>query len=251
MAVNFSLNLTCCRRIFWLSRYAEESYSHRPDHRPDSAGDMTQSHTPPHIPSPIPPQILRRLILDQAIADIECSEAERSQIQQQFCSELDQLQIEGVDAAELADWLAREVRTRKFQRQQWGKTLTSYFLERKDQLDQVVCSLIYLQDIAFAQELYFRIVEGEQSFTELAKLYSQQVHPSEPVTLGELPPKLARMFYGGRVGQVWAPALITPWIVIARLDAKLPVQLSATMQQLLYNERLEQWLSHQIKQQFG
>lgn len=207
--------------------------------------------TQPHSPSPLPSQILRRLILDQAIAGIECSEAERAELKQQFGAELVRQQQEGADPTELENWLTREVRTRKFQRRQWKKTLTSYFLQRKDQLDQVVCSLIYLQDLAFAQELYFRIIEGEQSFSELAKLYSQQVHPPEPVALSDLPPKLARMFYGGRPGQVWGPTLINPWIVIARLEAKLPVQLDETMQQVLYNERLEQWLSSQMQRQFG
>ena len=203
--------------------------------------------------SPIPPQILRRLILDQAIADIECSPDEREQIQRQFDPKLAQQQFwqEGVGARELTDWLEREVRTRKFQHQRWGKTLTSYFLQRKDQLDRVICSLIYLQDLAIAQELYFRIIEGEQSFTELAKLYSQQHHSPDPIALGDLPPKLARMFFGGRNGQIWAPTVIDQWIVIARLDAKLPVQLDETMQRMLYNERLEQWLNSQMKQRFG
>jgi len=203
--------------------------------------------------SPIPPQILRRLILDQAIADIECSPDEREQIQQQFDPKLAQQQFrqEDVGVRELNDWLEREVRTRKFQQRQWGKTLTSYFLQRKDQLDQVICSLIYLQDLAVAQELYFRIIEGEQSFAELARLYSQQTHPPEPVALGDLSPQLARMFYGGHNGQIWPPIVINQWIVIARLDAKLPVQLDETMQRMLYNERLEQWLNSQIKQRFG
>ena len=199
--------------------------------------------------SQIPPQTLRRLILDQAIAGIECGDDERAI--QQLEPELERLRQEGFDATELADWLEREVRTRIFQRRQWGKSLTSYFLQRKDQLDQVVCSLIYLQDMAFAQELYFRVVEGEQSFTDLAKLYSLQAHPPEPIALGDLPPKLARMFYGGRVGQIWPPTLINQWIVIARLEALLPVQLNEPMQQMLYNERLDQWLNNQLKQRFG
>ncbi len=209
---------------------------------------MTQSQVPPQIP----PQILHRLILAQAIAEIECTAQEREQLQQQVAPEQSQqLRQEGVGAAELADWLEREVRTRKFQRRQWGKTLTSYFLQRKDQLDRVVCSLIYLRELAVAQELYFRIVEGEQSFAELATLYSQQAHPAEPVALGDLPPQLARMFYGGRPGQIWAPTVINQWIVIARLEAHLPVRLDEAMQQQLYNERLEQWLNRQLKQRFG
>jgi hypothetical protein len=229
--------------------------------------------------SEIPSQVLRSLILDQAIAAISYSAAEHQQFVQQIrgrsSSRSDlanqqaesRLQQEGVTDAQVDEWIDRELRIRKFQRQQWGKQLNSYFFQRKYQLDQVVCSLIYLQELDLAQELYFRILEAEQSFTELACRYSltnQKVSPEPkinleiapdgkvgPIALGALPPKLARMFYGARVGQLWPPIELGAWVVIARLDASMPVQLDESLHQTLLNELLEQWLKTQLKQRFS
>lgn len=65
------------------------------------------------------------------------------------------------------------MRIEKFKQATWGSKLESYFYERKQQLDQVVYSLIRTHDAAAAQELYFRLLENEQPFAEIAVLYSQ------------------------------------------------------------------------------
>lgn len=204
------------------------------------------------------PQVLHGLILDQAIAAIEYTQAEREQFYQQLHHELTYrawFEQEGMTSKDVEDWLDRELKIRKFQRQQWGKMLYSYFLQRKHQLDQVLCSLIYLQDNNIAQELYFRIAEGEQSFAEVARLYSQGETAEAggrvgPIELSKLHPQLARMFYGARPGQLWAPTAIGTQLVIARLEASLPVQLDEAMRQTLFNELLEHWLQDQLKQRF-
>lgn len=208
--------------------------------------------------SPTLPQVLQNLILDQVIATIECTEAERQQFSQQLRSEKTYqiwLQQQGVTSAEFEAWLDRELTIRKFQRQQWGRKLLSYFLQRKYQLDRVVCSLIYLSDRAIAQELYFRIAEAEQSFAEVARAYSQGAEAEAggkvgPIELGQLHADLARMFYGSRPGMLWQPVAIDQWIVIARLEEWLPVQLDEFMCQSLLNELLEVWLQDQLKQRF-
>ncbi len=204
------------------------------------------------------PEVLHHLILDQALATVDYSKAERDR----FCHQLYQekpyqtwLQQQGVTPEQFEIWLDRELRIRKFQRLRWSKTVNSYFLQRKYQLDQVICSLIYLREQDIAQELYFRIVEGEQSFTEVANLYSEAAQaPTDgivgPIELGQLPERLARMFYGGRPGQLWPPTRIGEWMIIARLEAILPVRLDETMRQNLFNELLENWIAIQIKQRF-
>lgn len=204
------------------------------------------------------PQVLQNLILDEVIATIECTEAERQQFCQQLRSEKTYqiwLQQQGVTAEEFATWLDRELAIRKFQQQQWGRKLLSYFLQRKHQLDRVVCSLIYLQDESIAQELYFRIAEGEQTFAEIARAYSQGAAAEAggrvgPIELGELHPELARLFYGSRPGSLWQPIAVDQWIVIARLEEWLPVQLNEAMCQFLLNELLDLWLQDQLKQRF-
>lgn len=200
----------------------------------------------------------QNLILDQAIAGIEPSEAERQHWVQQFSSDpayQTWLQQQHVTPEELQTWLDRELRIRKFQQQQWGKQVASYFLQHKSQRDQVVCSLIYLKDRDLAQELYFRIAEGEQAFEDVAITYSQgpcaeQGGLTGPLELGQLPATLARMLHGGRPHQLWKPTPIDQWIVIARLETWLPVQFDESMRQMLLNEQLEAWLNEQIKHRF-
>lgn len=199
-----------------------------------------------------------QLILDQAIATIDCSDAEREQFRRRFYPEQTYhlwLQQQGVTADQFETWLDRELSIRKFQMQRWGKRVSSYFLQRKHQLDQVICSLIYVSDDEMAQELYFRIVEGEQSFGDVARLYSQGPEAETggrigPIELGQLHPKIAQRFYGGRPGQLWDPFRADEWVVIAQLEARLPVQFDDFMRQSLLNELLESWLQEQAKQQF-
>jgi parvulin-like peptidyl-prolyl isomerase len=204
------------------------------------------------------PQFLRNLILDRAIATVGYSQEERDRFYQKLCGDKTYqawLQQQGVTPEQLESWISRELSIRKFQQQQWGRKLSSYFLQRKHQLDQVVCSLIYLKDKDMAQELYFRIAEGEQSFSELACTYSQGQAAIEggkvgPIELGQLHPELARMFYGSRPGRLWQPLAIAEWVVIARLEEVLPVQLDDLMRQRLLNELLEDWLQTQMQDNF-
>lgn len=51
----------------------------------------------------------------------------------------------------------------------WRTQLESYFWQRKADLDLVIYSTIKLADQDLAQELFFRISEGEQTFIEAAK----------------------------------------------------------------------------------
>lgn len=206
----------------------------------------------------MPPQVLHRLILDQALATVEYSPEEY----EAFCQQMHQegayqtwLQQQGVTPEQFDAWAHRELKIRKFQQQRWGKKLNSYFLQRKYQLDQVVCSLIYLHNKEIAQELYFRIIEGEQSFAEVARAYSEAPEAEVggtvgPIELGKLPPTLARLFHGGRLGQLWEPVAVEKWIVIARLEQVLPVQLDESMRQVLLNELLDDWLKNQLRQRF-
>lgn len=202
-------------------------------------------------------QFFRRLILDQAIATVSYTAAEREQLRYQLQGGNYQtwLKQQGVTNRQFENWLDREIAIRKFQQQQWGRKLNSYFLQRKHQLDQVICSLIYLRDRGIAQELYFRIAEGEELFADIARSYSFSPEAKVggrmgPVQLGDLHPHLARMFYGGYPGQLWEPTVIDEWIVIARLEQSLPVQLDESMQQFLLNELLENWLQEQLQQRF-
>ena len=74
----------------------------------------------------------------------------------------------------------RGLKIEKFKQVHWGQKLESYFLERKSQLDKVIYSLIRTEDHEVAQEFYFRLQEGEQTFADWLQEQLTQlgsVHP--------------------------------------------------------------------------
>lgn len=188
--------------------------------------------------------------LDRVIAAVDYTAEEWETFLQQFLNAENYqawLQQQGVTPEEFEIWVKRELAIRKFQNQQWGRKVASYFLDRKHELDRVIASIIYLTDPGLAHELYFRIAEGEASFADMARTYSRGSEASHggkigPIELGHLHPRLARLFYGAHPGQLWAPLKLDEWIVIARLEESLPVQFDDYMRQSLLNELLDRWL---------
>ncbi len=140
------------------------------------------------------PKILRELTIDRAIAQIECSAAERRCAIEQFydrdgltsAPQLEKwLALYGIERSELAEIAVRNFKIAKFKQATWGGKVASYFLNRKAQLDRVVYSLIRTSELGIAQEIYFRAIAGEQSFAELTIRYSQG---AEAITGGPIGP---------------------------------------------------------------
>jgi parvulin-like peptidyl-prolyl isomerase len=209
------------------------------------------------------PQLLREIIIDQAIASISCTPEEKAKATQLFfeqnqitdeATKLAWASQRGMTTAQLEAIATRGLLVEKFKHTTWGHKLESYFLSRKGQLDRVIYSLIRTQDPGVAQELYFRIQEGEQSFADLAREYSQGPEAQTggligPVELSTPNPVLAQLLRLSQPGQISPPTRLGEWIVIVRLDKFIPAQLDAPMRQRLLNECFNTWLSEQLKQQ--
>lgn len=211
------------------------------------------------------PSLLRELIIDQAIADFNCTPEEKVSVLKQFFeknqitnedTKLSWLNHYRMTLVQLETLAMRGLLIEKFKQATWGNKLESYFLARKGQLDRVIYSLIRTQDPGIAQELYFRIQEGEQSFTDLAREYSQGSEAQTggligPVELSVPHPILAQLLRLAQPGQLLAPTRLEDWIVIVRLEKFIPAQLDAMMRQRLLNECFTTWLSEQLKQQLS
>lgn len=208
------------------------------------------------------PQLLQELVIDQAVAPIACTPEEAEQAQQQFyaqsqiTSDADRqgwLQRHGMTLDQLQALAERGLKIEKFKQATWGAKLESYFLSRKSQLDKVIYSLIRLQDLGIAQEVYFRILEKEQSFAELAREYSQGPEAQTdgligPVELSVPHPSLARMLSISQPGQLWPPTRVGDWLVIIRLEKFVLAQLDDAMRRRLLNECFNSWLQEQMTQ---
>ena len=202
------------------------------------------------------PQFMGEILIDCAIAEIVITEDEtlgaykKFYRQHQLNSEEDLqawLKARGMSREQLEYIATRGLKLAKFQEQTWGNKLESYFLGRKQQLDRVVYSLIRVKDPYLAQELYFRVQEGEQSFSEIAREYSEGPEAETggllgPVDLGVPHPALAKMLLRSKPGELLPPTRLGDWVVVVRLEKYLPAQLDEAMRQRLLNELFDRWV---------
>ncbi|MBD2177766.1 peptidylprolyl isomerase [Pseudanabaena sp. FACHB-1998] len=215
------------------------------------------------ISSGMMPQLIKEITIDRITADISLTSEERQIAIQQAVQQL------GIDSEEkLQEWLKRQgmsfsdlekrseraLKLSKYKQAIWGAKVNSIFLERKPQLDRVVYSLICTKDFCVAQELYFRIKEGEQSFDELAREYSQGPEAQTggligPVEFGSINANLAKILLVSDAGQVQTPTVIGDWVVLVRLEKLLPVKLDESVQQRLIDESFTKWLEESVSQQ--
>jgi parvulin-like peptidyl-prolyl isomerase len=208
------------------------------------------------------PQLQRELILDAELAAINCSQEEIFGAYKAFYQKY---QINSDD--DRAAWLERNncsleqfehsvLRTLKldrFKQLTFNGKVDSYFLQRKTQLDRAVYSLLRVKDPHLAQELFFRIQDGEATFSELVKQYSggQEAESGGIVGPHELSvphPTLAQKIATLKPGQIAPPLQIADWFVVVRLEKYLPAQLDKAMRARLVDELYEQWIQAKLSQ---
>jgi parvulin-like peptidyl-prolyl isomerase len=217
------------------------------------------------VTSGMMPQLVREMTLDRSTADLSLTPEEQKLAHQQAFQQLGidseeklnaWLKQQGMTLGDLEKRAERSLKLDKFKKATWGAKVNSAFLERKQQLDRVIYSLICTKDFCVAQELYFRVKEGEQSFDELAREYSQGPEAQTggligPVEIGSIHPNLAKMLISSDVGTVQTPTVIGDWIVLVRLEKILPVSLDEAMQQRLIDENFSKWLEESVLQQMA
>jgi len=112
--------------------------------------------------------------------------------------------------------------------------------------------LIRVQDRGIAEEIYFRIYEKEQSFTELAKKFSVGLEAQTrgivgPVELGTLHPQLSKILKTSQPGKLLRPIVLGELFFIVRLEKIIPAQLDEMMGRKLLQELFTVWLQEQIQ----
>lgn len=217
------------------------------------------------------PQLVREIIIDRALEtfpqeqgwqeEFTCTDEEKQEAIENFYQQkkLDTeekrqawREQQGITPEQVEAIAIRPLLIDKFKEAKWGNRVESHFLKRKNDLDQVVYSLIRIQDYGLAQEIYFRIQEGEQSFSELAREYSKGPEARTggllgPVSLSQPHPMLAKLLSISQPGQLWAPRKLAQWFLIIRLEKYIPAQLDDAMRRRMIDELFENWLQEEIK----
>jgi parvulin-like peptidyl-prolyl isomerase len=205
--------------------------------------------------------MLRELAIDRAMEQVDCSDEEKSQSIQQIyerhqLTSNEQVQqwldLQGLTREQLEDIAIRQFKIEKFKQNTWQHKLEAYFLRRKGQLDKAIYSLIRTDDIGVAQEVYFRLIDGEQTFEEIARQYSQGAEAQTggligPVELSTPHPAIAQSIATQPMGKICPPIKLEQWYVIVRPEQLIPSQLDEAMRQRLINELFQTWLQEQLQ----
>lgn len=204
--------------------------------------------------------LLRQSVIAAAVADVSISEQESVESRQAWgaanrlaSSEalIQHLKIHGLSEAD-AIWQAElPRRINRHCEEHFSHRAEQRFLARKNQLDQVIYSLLRVEDAALARELYLRIAEGEADFAELAASYSKGPERSTRGVVGPVPllqahPALAELLRTSRPGQLQAPLRIEQWWLVVRLESLRSASFDADMGNRMARELFDEWVDEEV-----
>jgi parvulin-like peptidyl-prolyl isomerase len=206
-------------------------------------------------------QLQRELIIDTELESIECTAEEIFSAykafyhQQQINSDEDRriwLQQNNFTLAQFEHLVLRTIKLDRFKQENFGSKVDSYFLQRKSQLDRASYSLLRVKDLHLAQELFFRIQDGESTFAELAHQYSGGQEAENGGSIGphelSIPhPTLAQKLRSLKPGELAYPVQILDWFAIVKLEKYLPAQLDDPMRTRLIDELYDRWVQEKLK----
>jgi parvulin-like peptidyl-prolyl isomerase len=199
------------------------------------------------------------MITSQAIAEVVVSDQDLNQ------ARLDLLEEKGYDGMEqwpqlMEDIVATEpevmaalsntVRQQTFLREQFSPKAEARFLDRKNELDQVVYSLLRLENRFLAQELYLQIESGESNFADLAKRYAEGPERNTngivgPVSLTQAHPVLVEKLRVTQPGVLLEPFQISDWWLVVRLERYSPATFSDEISDQMCKELFADWQKEQ------
>ena len=203
--------------------------------------------------------LVTKMITSQAFADVVVSDPDLNQ------ARLDLLEEKGYDGIE--QWpqlledvvgtepevmtaLSNKVRQQTFLREQFLPKAEARFLDRKNELEQVVYSLLRLENRFLAQELYLQIESGESNFADLAKRYAEGPERNTngivgPVSLTQAHPVLVEKLRVTQPGVLLEPFRISDWWLVVRLERYSPATFDDEISLKMCQELFAEWQKEQ------
>lgn len=156
----------------------------------------------------------------------------------------------GRSEQDVLDQLKRSIQQRATAREQFAAKAEARFLERKNELDQVVYSLLRLENRYLARELYLQIESGESNFADLAKRYAEGPERNTngivgPVPLTQAHPTLVEKLRVSQPGVLLEPFRISDWWLVVRLERYSPATFTDEISDRMCREMFDEWISEQ------
>ena len=156
----------------------------------------------------------------------------------------------GCSDDEVIERLSHSIRRRSFIRERYEVKAETRFLERKNELDQVVYSLLRLENRFLAQELYLQIEAGESNFADLAKCYAEGPERNTngvvgPVSLTQAHPTLVEKLRVAQPGVLMEPFRISNWWLVVRLERYAPATFTDEVCEQMCEEMFNAWINEE------
>jgi parvulin-like peptidyl-prolyl isomerase len=207
-------------------------------------------------------QLQRELIADAALESIECTPEEvfggyKAFYQQhQINTDEDRanwLESNHVTLPQFEYFVLRTLKLDRFKRETFASKVDSYFLQRKSQLDRASYSVLGVKSFHLAQELFLQIQDGEATFPDLLRQYSEGKEDENNGLIGphelSIPhPILAAQLRLLSPGQLAPPLQIASWFILLRLEKYFPAKLDERMQTRLVDELYDNWIQTKLKE---
>ncbi len=207
------------------------------------------------------PQLLREIVIDELIErvagdyqiDLTPTPAEFERLSAQVAQITP---FQGMNADQIEAITLRTLQLHKFKQAGWGHKVSGYYQSVQHQLYRVSYSILQVEDGLIAQEVFFRIQSGEQSFAELAVQYSQDPSAKKgglvgPMLSRDLDPAIAQVLQQLSPGQLSPLFQLDRNYGFIRLNELTPPQLDENMHQVLLDELFESWIQAQIANEVG
>ena len=135
----------------------------------------------------------------------------------------------------------------KWAQNNWNNRLESLYLERKNLLDRVSCSLLRVKNKYLALELYQRLKSNESSFEEVSWKDGEGVERKHAGyftmrRLNELPSGLLSLIKKIKVGEVLKPHAMGKWNVIIKLHEIKSSQFDEETKNYILRAEINEWL---------
>ncbi len=149
----------------------------------------------------------------------------------------------------------KDIRLKKYCKTNFEHQVESRFLERKNNLDIFVYSLIRIKDAYKAKELFMRLICKEENFDDLA--YQHSDGPEKitrgivgPTSIESAHPQLAKAIRIGKIGEIMPPIQIESKdgmvYLIVRLEFHEPAKLDEFMREKMALEIFDKSLDEEV-----
>ena len=203
--------------------------------------------------------LMSRQVIDEAVEHSSLSEEEEKQARDSFAKrnriqnpeDIETYMVRlGLGPEDLDHQILSPYRIQKYCESKFQAKAEARFLSRKNELDQVIYSLLTVKDEALAKELYLRIANSEATFADLAAAHAQgPERPTKgivgPMPLTQIHPLLAECLRTSSPGVLKEPLQLGEWWVVARLESYTPATFTPGMAKRMSRELFDLWVQEE------